>query len=285
MQATAALTVLLYYKYVPLPDPAAVADAQRELCRRLGILGRILIGAEGINGTCCGTPEAIAEYKAATLAHPLLSDIAFKESSAETQPFFKLIVRLRPEVVALKTQVDLKNTGKRMSPEELHTTLENGEDVVLIDMRNDYEAHIGKFKDAVVLPMHNFRDLPDMMPHLEQYKDKKVITYCTGGIRCEKASALLNEHGFKDVSQLEGGIVTYAEKFPDGYFEGACFVFDERMALRYQGKNPRKILTKCTVCDQACDEYIDCTDIACHAMFICCGSCKEKNKGLCVKHK
>ncbi len=279
------MTVLLYYKYVFVADPATEVQAQKTLCEKLGIKGRIFIGEEGINGTCCGTQEGIREYEEAMSAHPIFHDIAFKKSHAGEHVFEKLIVRLRPEVVTLRTPVNLKHTGKRVSPEQLHQQLEQGQDMVLVDMRNDYEAKIGKFKDAVTLPMQNFRDLPDMLKYLEPYRKRKIVTYCTGGIRCEKASAYLVEQGFHDVHQLEGGIVTYAEKFPDGYFEGTCFVFDKRMAVRFCGQKPPKILAECAFCTTPCDRYIDCTDIPCHTLFLCCASCERTHAGLCQAHE
>jgi UPF0176 protein len=279
------MKVLLYYKYIAVADPVAEAEHHRAICKELELKGRIFISAEGINGTCSGTEEAIEKYKAMMNAHPLFSGIAYKESEHPTHVFAKLFVRHRPEVVALKADINPKDAAPYITPQELHEELERGGDVVLIDMRNDYEAAIGQFKNAVVLPMQNFRDLPDHMPALQQYEGKKVVTYCTGGIRCEKASALLRKHGFSDVRQLEGGIVKYCEQFPDGYFEGSLFVFDARLSVRFPGKRKPMIISSCAYCKTPCDRYIDCAELSCHQLCICCEECEKKNYSVCNKHQ
>ncbi len=278
------MRVLLYYKYVDVPDPATETDAHRALAKKLDLRGRILISSEGINGTCSGMEEAIAAYKQAMDAHPLFSNIVFKESESADHVFEKLFVRLRPEVVTLRQEVSAKEAAPYITPDELHAELERGEDLVLIDMRNDYEAAIGKFRNAVTLTMHYFRNLPDYLPELEQYKHSRVVTYCTGGIRCERASALLRKHGFTDVRQLEGGIVTYCEKYPDGYFDGSCFVFDKRMCVRFPGKLAPRIISHCQFCKQPTDHCRDCNNDACHDLFICCEACEAEHGGYCKAH-
>lgn len=276
------MKVLLYYKYVAVPNPVTEAEAHRAFCQSLGLKGRILIGTEGINGTCSGEPDACEAYKQAMEAHPLFSGISYKESDHPTHAFKKLFVRVRPEVVTLKGGVEARNAAPYITPKELHDELERGEDLVLVDMRNDYEAVIGRFRNAVTLPMKNFRDLPDHLPALEQYKGKNVVTYCTGGIRCEKASALLKEAGFKTVRQLEGGIVRYCEQFPDGYYDGSLFVFDDRRAMRFPGRRkPDVYISHCLYCSADCDRFINCADDRCHEMFICCPDCDAKHRGFC----
>ncbi|MBP7114289.1 MAG: rhodanese-related sulfurtransferase [Candidatus Peribacteraceae bacterium] len=279
------MKVLLYYKYVAVPEPDMETLRHRALCEKLGLKGRILISAEGLNGTCSGTAENIEKYKEALNAHPLFSGIEFKESDHPTHAFAKLFVRLRPEVVTLRAGIEAKDAAPYISPKELHAALEAGEDLVLIDMRNDYEAEIGRFRNAVTLPMKNFRDLPEHMPALKQYEGKKVVTYCTGGIRCEKASALLKEHGFADVRQLEGGIVKYCEEFPDGHFDGSLFVFDDRRAVRFPGKRKPTYVSSCAYCGSESDRHVDCTDDICHSLFVCCPTCEKKCGGYCKKHR
>lgn len=273
--------VILFYKYVNLPEPTAEVAAQKKLCQELSLVGRVLIGEEGINGTLDGSPENIQKYQDYISNHKYLSGIVFKSSPTTTSAFSKLKVKYRPEIVTLNHKVDLKNTGKRISPEELHSELEKKSDLVLIDMRNDYESAIGRFQNAVLAETENFRDLPEKIASLGQYKNKKVVTYCTGGIRCEKASALLVESGFKDVSQLDGGIFKYAEKYPDGFFEGKCFVFDQRMSVNFE-KNRETILTFCEHCQEKSDTYTDCADNSCHRLFICCQNCQKKFKNFCT---
>lgn len=276
------MKVLLYYKYVAVADPAKETEEHRALAKSLDLRGRILISSEGINGTCSGTPENIEKYKAAMDAHPLFSGISFKESDHPRHAFAKLFVRLRPEIVTLRNDVTAEKAAAYISPKELHELLEAKADVVLIDMRNDYEAVVGRFKDAVTLTMRNFRDLPGFIPELAKYKDRAVVTYCTGGIRCERASALLKTHGFTNVRQLEGGIVRYCEEFPDGHFEGSLFVFDDRKCMRFPGKLPHRFITNCEFCNVQTDNYVDCVYNPCHRLFICCKECEAKNAGRCA---
>ncbi len=278
------MDVLLYYKYVAVPNAEAETEAHRRLCTELGLKGRILIGAEGINGTCSGTPENIGKYKAALNAHPLFGGIAFKESVHPDHVFRKLFVRYRPEIVSLHTDTKPANAAPYVTPEELHSELERGEDLVLIDMRNDYEAKIGRFRNAVTLPVKSFRDIPAHLSDLAQYKDKNVVTYCTGGIRCEKASAFLRDSGFTNVRQLEGGIVKYCEAFPDGHFDGGLFVFDERRSMRFPGARKQTYVSECEHCKTPTDRYTDCAIPTCHELFVCCSDCEKKHRGLCKAH-
>ncbi len=275
------MRVLLYYKYIELPEPKQEVEAHRALCERLGILGRILIAAEGINGTCCGSEEAIAEYKSVMNAHPYFFGINFKESEVTEQVFPRLAVKLRNELVTLRSGTSVRNAAPYITAEDLHTALEHKEDMVLIDMRNNYEADVGRFKGAVTLPVENFRDIPKELPSLEKYKHKKVVTYCTGGIRCEKASALLRENGFTNVYQLQDGIVTYMEKFPSGFFEGNCFVFDSRLGVRSAAPT---VISSCTYCRASCDRYVDCREPGCSDLFICCEGCEKEMNCRCREH-
>ncbi len=279
------MRVLLYYKYIDVPEPAKEVEAHRALAQKLNLKGRILISSEGLNGTCSGTDDDIEAYKNYLNAHPLFSGIAFKESVHPGHAFDKLFVRLRPEVVTLRANVSAKDAAPYITPDELHKELSRGEDLVLVDMRNDYEAVIGKFRNAVTLPMGNFRDLPQFIEALQPYKNSRIITYCTGGIRCERASGLLRVNGFTNVRQLEGGIVTYCEKYPDGYFEGSCFVFDKRMSVRFQGEKEPVYISKCAFCSTPSDRYFDCRDNHCHnRLFICCEQCEKVHQGYCTMH-
>lgn len=278
------MKVLLYYKYTAVADPTVETETHRSLCEELGLRGRILIGAEGINGTCSGTPENIEKYKAALNAHPLFRGIAFKESEYPGHVFKKLFVRCRREIVALHTDTKPENAAPYVTAEQLHAELERGEDLVLVDMRNDYEAEIGRFRNAVTLPVKNFREIPAHLPELSRYKERKVVTYCTGGIRCEKASAFLRDSGFTNVRQLEGGIVKYCEAFPDGYFDGGLFVFDERRSVRFPGARKPSYVSECGHCKAPSDRYIDCAIPTCHELFVCCEACEKNRRGLCETH-
>lgn len=275
------LIVLLYYKFVQIDDPAYEVFLHKKVCQSIGLKGRILIASEGINGTVCGTARQVDEYIRFCNGHRLFGDIVFKKSRAIDQPFPKMIIKERPEIVTLRHAVDLKNTGKYIKPEELHSMLERGEDVVMIDMRNNYEYAVGRFTDAIQPDTERFYELPDKVKAMTELKDKKIVTYCTGGIRCEKASALLVEEGFSDVGQLEGGIVKYLEKYPDGHFVGKNFVFDGRMTTNGETSSGQQVLAKCEHCGKDCDTYRDCTKPDCHQLFIGCDDCVRKYEGLC----
>ncbi len=273
-------TVSAFYKYVKIENPAELKNQQIGLCNSLNVRGRILLGEEGINGSICGTGDSIKKYEMSLNSNPLFSDVEFKRQLTDKPAFRKLIIRVRNEIVHSGVKVDLRNTGKFLEPSEFKKILDRKEDIVLIDARNNYEARIGRFKNAITLDIKNFRDLPEVIKKLEAYKNKKIITYCTGGIRCEKASAFLKENGFNDVFQIKGGILKFGEQFPDTYWEGKCFVFDDRLAvdINNQNKNP---LTNCDWCGKGCDNYLNCHNLDCDKLFICCDECKDAYNKSC----
>jgi UPF0176 protein len=251
------------------------------VCAGIGLKGRILIAPEGINGTVAGTRAQLKQYTDYMDAHPLFGNIVFKRTPAGKMPFGKLIVKHRPEIVTLGKNVDLKKTGKYLSPEEFHRMLESEKDIAIIDMRNNYEYEVGRFEGAIQPDTTKFYELPKKVKNLKLDPKKKVLTYCTGGIRCEKATALLAEEGFEDVYQLEGGIAKYLEKYPNGHFKGKNFVFDERMVTNTDTESGANVLGKCSHCKQPSDRYIDCTKPDCHQLFICCKDCEKQHAGLC----
>lgn len=279
--------VLLYYKYVTIEDPEALRQVQYDLCQQLDIKGRILIADEGINGTVAGLPESIDSYIKQTESLHELGPIEWKVSWADEQVFPRLRVAVRPEIVTLglrkqSQDVHLKNKAYYIEPEELMGLYESSQDFVVLDARNEYEAKIGKFKDALVPPIDNFRDFPAFVrQHLADYKDKPVVTYCTGGIRCEKASAYLREQGFQDVRQLHGGVHVYAEKTGGKYFAGELFVFDKRLHMPVNEVNP-SVISECEHCHQKIARYIDCAQRKkCKGLFICCEMCEDKYGSEC----
>lgn len=275
--------VLLYYKFVDVKDSAFETMQHKLVCDGIGLKGRIIIADEGINGTVAGSSAQLKKYTQYMDRHSLFSGIVFKRSYAGKMPFGKMIVRHRDEIVTLGKKVDIKNTGKYLKPEELHALFENKEDMVVVDMRNNYEYEVGRFDNAVQPDTTKFYELPKKIKNLKIDKNKKVVTYCTGGIRCEKATSLLKEVGFEDVYQLEGGIVKYLEKYPDGHFKGKNFVFDERMVTNAETPSGKEVLSKCSYCKKASDRYIDCIEPKCHKLFICCKLCEKNNEGRCLK--
>lgn len=277
--------VLLYYKYTSISDPDRLRQEQYDFCDQRDIKGRILIADEGINGTVAGDVHALQEYQEFTQSHPEIGEVEWKISSADEQVFPKLKVKVRPEIVTLglrKADMDvhLENKAHYIEPAELLELYEKQEDFVILDARNVYEAKIGKFKNALIPPIDNFRDFPKFAQKISDYKDKPVVTYCTGGIRCEKASAYLREQGFQDVRQLHGGIHRYSDETGGKYFQGEMFVFDKRLNIPVNHVDP-EIISECEHCGTKIARYVDCTKLPCHRLYICCEDCEDKTVGRC----
>lgn len=274
--------VLLFYKYVDFESPEKFRKDHLQFCLDNEIKGRVFISEEGINGTVSGSIENIEKYKDKIRSYPEFSDMWFKEDEANEHAFHKTHVRVKKEIVhADFGEVDLGKTGKRLKPEELNKLYEQDEDFVIIDARNTYESEIGRFKNAVTPKMETFRDWPKVADELKDYKDKTVVTYCTGGIRCEKASAYLVEQGFKNVYQLDGGIVTYTKDNPDKYWEGSIFVFDERRIVEPNTKQELRHTGKCYYCGNPASWYINCHNQNCDKLFVTCPECKVENEYCC----
>ena len=274
--------VLLFYKYVEFSEPEKFREEHLQFCLDNDIKGRVFIAYEGINGTVSGKNENIKKYKDHLRSYPEFADIWFKEDPADEHAFYKTHVRIKKEIVhADFGKVDLRNTGKRLTPDELNKFYEENKDFVIIDTRNSYESEIGKFKNAITPKMNTFRDWPKVVEELKAYKDKTVVTYCTGGIRCEKASAYLVEQGFKDVYQMNGGIVTYTKDNPDKYWEGSVFVFDERRIVEPNTKPELKHTGKCYYCGKPASWYINCHNQDCDKLIVTCPECKVENEYCC----
>lgn len=278
--------ILLYYKYITIKQPEKLQKMQKELCQRLGLKGRILISEEGINGTLAGEEVTVNEYIAETTKVPEFADMEWKVSWAEEQVFPRLRVVVRDEIVTLGikksgTDVAISSKAHYIEPAELQKLYDEKTDFVILDARNDYEAAVGKFKNALIPPIDNFREFPDFVKNnLESYKDKEIVTYCTGGVRCEKASAYLRENGFNKVRQLHGGIHVYGEKTGGKYFEGELFVFDKRLHVKINTIDPT-VISHCVYCEAPVTRYVDCVAPGCDGLFICCESCQENHKSAC----
>lgn len=260
--------VLLYYKYVSLADPDRFAAEHLQLCKDLGLKGRVIVAEEGINGTLGGSPEATDGYRAWCRNHPLFGDMPFKVNRSDEPPFKKISVKARKEIVTLGVEEPFDLSAEpenHLSPQEWKRTLEE-EVVVLFDVRNDYESAVGHFKNAIRPPIGNFRELPEALKEYGHLKDKKVLMYCTGGIRCEKASALFRREGFEQVYQLEGGIITYGDQVGRDHWEGECFVFDQRMLLPVGG-DPAPSIAACGHTGALGAILINCADDLCHRLF------------------
>lgn len=272
-------TILLFYKYVHINNPKEVCDAQRKLCEDLGLKGRIIIAEEGINVTLEGTTENMEKYITELERDPRFLNIHFKRSQGTGESFPKLSVKVRSEIVSLHLEQDIdpnEMTGTHLKPEELKKWYEEGKEFYVIDMRNDYEYRVGHFKDSVFMPVQNFRDIPSALSHIEHLKEKTVVPVCTGGVRCEKASGLLVREGFKDVYQLDGGIVTYMEKFPAEEFKGTLYVFDKRVTMDFDPKDRHEVIGTCDKCGIASETFLNCRNKQCNKKMLCCADCRTE---------
>jgi len=275
--------VLLYYKYTPIKHPERVKDEQKELCLGLNLKGRIIIAQEGINGTVEGTVEETETYIKKMHTLPYFKDLNFKKSKGTGNAFPKLSIKVRPEVVRLGIPEVNPNkvSGKYLTSEELHQWFAEGKEFYIVDLRNDYEYESGYFQNSIFAGIHNFYDLPQVLPKLKHLKNKTVVTVCTGGIRCEKGSGLLVLNGFNNVYQLKDGIHTYMEKYPNKYFKGKLYVFDNRLTVGFNTADPaHEIVGKCMHCGKSCDSYVNCAEDFCHYHYICCEDCRDKETGL-----
>lgn len=281
-------TVLLFYKYTHISHPQKLKLQQKALCESLQIKGRIILAEEGINATLAGTTNNIETYVAELKSTPTFQDIEIKSSTTNEQVFPKLSIKVRDEIVTLGQKskgadVSLQNKAHYIEPEELLALYEKNKDFIILDARNQYEANMGKFKNALIPPIDNFREFPKFVNSISEHKDKEIVTYCTGGIRCEKASAYLREQGFKKVRQLHGGVHVYAEKTGGKYFEGELFVFDKRLQMKINSVNPVTI-AQCEYCNTLITRYIDCANATCPELFNCCANCETQHSALCKTH-
>jgi UPF0176 protein len=276
--------VILYYKFVPVNDPAMTMRWQKELCARLSLKGRIIISPHGINGTLGGDIENLRGYKREMNRSVTFKGITYKWSDGDGKEFPRLSVKVRDELVAFKVpeiKVDEKGVvggGKHLKPEQVHKLVEErGDDVVFFDGRNAYEAAVGKFKNAVVPDTKTTHDFVKEIrsQKYDHIKDKPVVTYCTGGVRCEILSVIMKEEGFKEVYQIDGGVVKYGEKYKDdGLWEGVLHIFDDRMQHRFSDKS--KDIGVCVHCDGKTSNYINCANIACNRLVLVCQACHDK---------
>jgi UPF0176 protein len=273
--------IILFYKFVPVADPEMTKLWQLELCARLGLKGRIIISKHGINGTLGGPLDGLRAYKSAMNKTDVFKGIMYKWSAGSTDDFPKLSVKVRDELVGFHAAdeivVDEKgvvNGGKHLKPEQVHRLLQERDDVVFFDGRNKHEAAIGKFKGAVVPDVETSREFIKEIekPEYEAIKDKPVVTYCTGGIRCEILSALMKNRGFKEVYQIDGGIVKYGETFgDDGEWEGKLHVFDGRLLTQFSPNS--KDIGACVHCQGQTSNYINCANIQCNKLVLVCAEC------------
>ncbi len=279
--------ILLFYQYTKIEGPEEFKQAQVELCQKLNLKGCIIVSREGLNATVEGRLDSTEKYIKQLTKDSRFENTHFKKSFSDGQSFPKLSVKVRSEIVSAHLGNDIdptRITGKYLMPDDLHSWIITGKKFFLVDMRNDYEQAVGYFQNSLLAPFTNFRDLPKVLPILDNLRDETIVTVCTGGVRCEKASGFLIESGFKNVYQLYGGIVSYMEKYPNEDFLGSLYVFDGRVTMGFNLDDPKHVIVgRCKFCKEPAETYYDCQNLYCTGKrhFISCQSCLTKNQGYC----
>ena len=277
---------LSFYRYVKLKNLIELRDQLYQAWKELEILGRIYIAEEGINAQISIPEHNIELFKNNLNQNSSFKDMPFKIAVEENISFYKLIIKVKKEIVAYGITINeynINETGRHLNAKEFNAMMKQKNSVV-VDMRNHYESEVGKFENAICPDVDTSKELlPETKKLLKEHQDDNIMLYCTGGIRCEKASSYLIKNKFKNVYQLKGGIIKYAEEIKEqnlnSEFKGKNFVFDDRLGERVTND----ILSKCHQCQQACDDHTNCENDACHILFIQCQICKQTFDGCCSK--
>jgi len=277
-------TTISFYRYVNLKDPEAFREQLVIEYNKLGVLGRIYVATEGINAQFSVPTKNLEAFRKLVDSMPETKDIPFKIAVEDDgKSFYKLTIKIRNKVLADGLDddtFDTSNVGTHLTAKQFNEAMDEG--AIVIDMRNHYEAEVGTFENVITIDGDTFREvLPEAIKEVENKKGEKILLFCTGGIRCEKASAYFKHKGFKDVNQLHGGIIDYKHQCEaedlDIKFKGKNFVFDERLGEKITDD----ILSKCHQCGAPCDDHTNCFNDDCHLLFIQCKDCKEKLDNCC----
>lgn len=281
----AARTTLSFYRYVAIADPRTFRDELYLAWESFGVLGRAYVAHEGINAQLSVPTDNLGHFRASLDANPLLGrlrlNIAIEDNG---KSFFKLKIQVRNKIVAdgiNDGSFNVTHSGRHLNAAEFNA-LTDKPDTIIVDMRNHYESEVGHFRNAICPDADTFRDeLRIVESMLQQEKDKNIVMYCTGGIRCEKASAWMLHQGFHNVFQLDGGIIEYTrqvrEQGLENKFIGKNFVFDERLGERISDD----VIARCHQCGNPSDNHTNCRNDGCHLLFIQCSACAEKYSGCC----
>ena len=275
-----------FYKYFPIPKPEDFRDDLYSFFENWSIFGRVYVAQEGINGQVSIPEDSLEPFRESFYSqYPMLAGLRLNIAlDDDGKSFYKLKIKVRKKIVADgldEGSFDVFNKGTYLNAQEFNSLTEDPETLV-VDMRNHYESEVGHFKSAILPDVDTFRDaLPHVVELLEDKKDKPVVMYCTGGIRCEKASAYLKHHGFQEVYQLDGGIIEYGRQVKakglENKFLGKNFVFDERLGERIS----EEVIATCHQCGAPCDTHVNCRNEACNLLFIQCASCGHEMEGCC----
>lgn len=282
--------ILLYYCFVAIDEPELFAAGHLAFCQWLGLKGRIIVAREGLNGTVSGTVAQTNEYMAALRSDPRFRAMEFKIDEYDRHAFRRLSVKARDEIVTFGAELlidgagdaPLKRPGEAIEPKRFREMLDDPE-VVIIDGRNDYEFDVGHFRGAIRPDFETFKEAPQWVQNNVLDKSRPILTYCTGGIRCEKLSAYLITQGFERVYQLKGGIVSYGKdpEVQGELFEGACFVFDDRIVVPVNRTDSAKVIGKCLHCGGPTESYVNCANVVCNRLYLCCSECEESSARTC----
>ena len=275
---------LSFYKYVELKNLIELRDLLYIDWKNLGVLGRIYIAEEGINAQISIPEKKLGDFRKNLNQYSYFKNISFKIAVEENRSFYKLIIKVKKEIVAYGITINEYNidkTGTHLNAEKFNEMMDDSNSII-VDMRNHYESEVGKFENAICPDVDTSKELlSETKKILENHKNDNIMLYCTGGIRCEKASSYLRQNKFKNVFQLNGGIINYAKQVKDqklkSKFKGKNFVFDDRLGEKITSE----ILSNCHQCDKKCDEHTNCENDACHILFIQCQDCVKKLNGCC----
>lgn len=277
-------TVIAFYHFIEIKDPELEVRKHKNFFKDRDVRGRIYISTAGINAQMSASLDVACQYKDFLASDERFGNVWFKEQPAKEHAFFKMIVKTKEQLVAVGRRVDLSKRGEDVDPAGWKKMLENrDENTMLIDVRNDYESDIGHFEGAWCPQLSSFREFLQLAEELKKARDPhrtKVMMYCTGGIRCEYYSAVMKGAGFDEVYQLKGGLIHYAEKEGDSYWQGKLFVFDDRLVVAMGAEEENRI-SRCAYCSKGCDLYYNCANMDCNHLFICCPECAGVHQGCC----
>ena len=277
--------VLAYYTFQPVENPSIEVKTHKEFLTPLDATSRIYISEEGINGQLSLAKNDALRYIDWMHSRQEFKNMEFKVHEWHEQAFPRLVIKYRKYLVGRDRTVDLSNQGEHLSPEQWKEMLESEKEALLLDVRNTYEWDVGHFKGALAPPCETFREFEkyaEMLKANHDPKQKKVMMYCTGGIRCEVYSALLKDLGFEKVYQLQGGIIKYGLEQGTKHWQGKLFVFDDRLTVPIHPQEDAPVVGKCTHCKMPSEQYYNCSNTDCNTLFLSCSPCLENHRGCCT---